>query len=359
MTAAGVLPLLLRTAPRYFTAPATSLDIQSRIGRPDGSPADANPCVVVLTRAVDREMDELSLWLAAHGTATVRIDTDRCSDTDVRWDPVTGILDWDGDRLRPQVCWLRYFDPEAATISGHDDSVAHYAREQWAAWASTMMGHDSARRINPRARTGVPDRITQLRAARAVGLRTPATVVTSRLMSALPAIPGTGDLLVKALGRHKIETEPGYLRGVFPQRVGRAAVAAETAVEPAPVMVQEYLPSDGEFRIYVVGGRLIAYRVTRPTPDALWTTPSAVAVEPCDVDPALAQALRRLTTRFDLDIAAFDLLDTPEGPVFLEVNPECDWLWADHAAGTTATSAAVRELVLELLTTNDTEDHDD
>ncbi|MFE3785990.1 hypothetical protein ACFXPA_48340 [Amycolatopsis sp. NPDC059090] len=44
-------------------------------------------------------------------------------------------------------------------------------------------------------------------------------------------------------------------------------------------------------------------------------------------------------------MAAFDLLGTTGGPVFLTVNPDCGWLWAEQAAGQRAVSAAVLDLV--------------
>ena len=39
------------------------------------------------------------------------------------------------------------------------------------------------------------------------------------------------------------------------------------------------------------------------------------------------------------------LLDTEDGPVFLEVNPACDWLWSERLAGDRLVSQRVAELV--------------
>lgn len=65
----------------------------------------------------------------------------------------------------------------------------------------------------------------------------------------------------------------------------------------------------------------------------------------CDIPDDVAASLRTLLDRFRLDLAAFDLLDTPGGPVFLEVNPEFDWRWTEHGAGDTDTTNAVRALI--------------
>lgn len=61
MTAA--LPLLLRPHPHVTTASAESLDFQARVGHPTAP--DPAPCVLVLTRAADREVDALGRKLGS------------------------------------------------------------------------------------------------------------------------------------------------------------------------------------------------------------------------------------------------------------------------------------------------------
>ncbi|PSK27634.1 ATP-grasp domain-containing protein [Nocardia seriolae] len=339
------LPLLLRASPFRVRARRSSLDFQFRVGHPSAREPDGSaPCVTVLSRAADRELDRLSLSLAAKGIPMVRMDSDRCAGIDCRWDLETGILHWDSRAFHPIVVWRRYFAMEAVALPVGE--LAHYGREQWAAWAMMLCG-SRTHRINAAAEPGRPDRLAQLDAARRAGLRTPATAVGTRTADAAALIPGRADLIVKSLGAHAVEPEPGRLRGIFPRRVTRAELSAECAVEPAPVIVQEFLTAAAELRIYLVGQRLIGYRVTRPSPEAIWTEPESIRVRRWAVPPPLATALSALGDEFRLDIAAFDLLDTADGPVFLEVNPECDWMWAEHGAGAPEVSAAVHDLVAE------------
>ncbi|MFI6165553.1 RimK family alpha-L-glutamate ligase [Nocardia sp. NPDC051052] len=343
----ATIPILLRAEPFTAVAPNSCNDFQSRVGRPTVTDQDgATPCVVVFTRAVDREIDRLSLWLAAQGIPLLRIDSDRCPGAGMVWDPAVEILHWESHRFRPRVCWQRYFTTESMPVPD-DALLAHYGREQWPVFASALFG-GAARAVNAAIRPGHPDRVSQLTAARAVGLSTPATVVATTLADTAAAIPGGGDLLVKSLGRHAIEPQPGSLRGVFPRRMSRALIAEECGVEPAPVLVQEFVPASSELRVYAVGQRLIGYRITRTSPDAMWTDPASIRVEPVVLPARLEAALAELTTLFGLDVAAYDLLDTEDGPVFLEVNTACDWLWAEAGAGSETISVAVRELVAGL-----------
>lgn len=348
-------PFLLRGAAYESVAARTSRDFQARVGQPSIVDDDGfAPCVLVLSRAADREIDELSLWLAASGIPLVRLDADRCVGLDLQWLPHERLVTLSGKTFRPRVGWLRYFDPAAIDPTAADPAPADaatgrgaYTRDQWSACAAALTATAAPRAVNAGARPGHPDRIAQLAAARRAGLRVPATVVATSLADAAAALPGP-EFIVKSLGRHAVETPPGRLRGVFPRRVAGRALAAERTGEPAPVLLQQYLRAPRELRIYVVGGQLIGYAVTRPSPEALWTDPAAIGVRPHGVPDQLAGPLRALADGFGLDVAAFDLLDTVDGPVFLEVNAECDWLWAEKAAGDGAVSAAVRELITKL-----------
>jgi len=339
MTAA---PLLLRAPLAETDLAPRCLDFQVRVGRPALIGADgAAPCVVVLTRTADREIDQLSLRLAARGIPLLRLDSDRAGAEPVSYDLERDVLCTPDGDFRPVVAWARYFQPSAVAVGG-DPRAAAYARDQWLPWARTVLASPAATVLDG---PGAPDRIAQLVLARAAGLRTPATMVTTAPAQAARRLPGDGDLVVKTLGEHFVEPVPGRLTGIAPRRVTRAELAAEAAPEPAPVIVQELVAATRELRVYAVGARLVAFAVTRGAPEERWADGGGLRATTIHLPSALAWTLRALVRRLGLDVAAFDLLDTPTGPVFLEVNAPCDWLWCEAPAGCTPVSAAVRALV--------------
>jgi len=340
---AGRRPLLLREPLHRSSRSAESLDFQVRVGRPDPSErGPQTPCVLVLSRTADREIDELSLALAAAGVPILRLDSDRAPDHDLCWDPRAGVVIADGAALRPVVCWSRYFTAGSIPVASADAALAAYARAQWSAATGALAATPGVRHVNP---APAPDRLAQLDAARAAGLATPATVVTNAPAEALRWLPGHGDVIVKSVGEHFVEPRAGELTGLTPRRLTRAQVAAEAQREPAPVIVQEFLGSARELRIYAVGGRLCSFAVAKPSLSALWDGGQELVVGEIPTPPLLEAPLRRLLRRWDLDVAAFDFLDTPNGAVFLEVNPACDWLWCERRAGVAHVGAAVRGLV--------------
>ncbi|GAA2812456.1 hypothetical protein [Saccharopolyspora taberi] len=331
-------PLLLQGQDYFFRSPDTALDFQDRMYRADlvaETPGDPAPCVLVLARAADMEMNELSLALAEHDIRMVRIDADRCLDLGLTVYTDAPLLEFQRWLLRPVLVWRRHFDITALPV---DPTTVHgaYVREQWQAVANWLACRSDWEQVNPVRSSAHLDRLTQLHDATAFGLRVPRTAVTT-----MPgrARPGGGRCIVKTAGHHLLEPEPGALRGLFPRPLDIRRT--DGVLEPAPVLVQQYLDAEHELRVFVVDDRVIPFRVEKLDPAQLWVDPEAVAVRRVDVDPDLASKLLALCRHWRLQVAAFDLLVIDGEPVFLEVNVNCDWRWFEHRAESTEVSDEV------------------
>ena len=343
-------PLLFGAPGRARRASTQSLDFQGRLGRPPaGDPHGPVPGVLVLTRAADREVDELSLRLAVRGVPMLRLDSDRAAGLDLTWDVLDGVVETTEGRFAPRAIWLRYFS--GASVPSHGSGgLDDYVRQQWVAWSRMLLAVERCQvvnsAVNKAATHAAPDRVAQLAGARRAGIRVPVTVVTSRPSTAADRIPGDGDLVVKSLGLHFVEPVPGQLRTLSPRRMSRQHVRAARVAEPAPVMVQEYVPCTRQLRVYAVGGELIAFARAAARPDAQFGEDDAERhVVPVPVPEALRRPLESLARRWQLDVAAFDLLETSEGPVFLEVDTACDWLGYERRAGVSSVTDAVAGLL--------------
>nr|WP_228046206.1 hypothetical protein [Saccharopolyspora sp. HNM0983] len=331
-------PMLLQGQEYFFRSPGIGLDFQDRMYRADlvsEEPGDPAPCVLVLARAADMEMNELSLALAERDIRMVRIDADRCVDLGLTIYTDAPLIELDRWLLRPVLVWRRHFDVTAIPVDPTTVQGA-YVREQWHAVAGWLSGRADWTQVNAGGAGEYLDRLTQLRDAGDFGLSLPRTAVTT-----MPGRtrPGGGRCIVKTAGHHLLEPQPGALRGLFPQPldVRRAAEPRE----PAPVLVQQYVEAEQELRVFVVGGEVIGFRVRKLDPAQLWVDPESVSVEPVDVPTGLAERLLALSAHWGLNVAAFDLLDTGADWVFLEVNVNCDWWWFEQRSGCTAVSDAV------------------
>lgn len=336
-------PLLLQGQEYFFRSPHTSLDFQERMHRAGMvSDTDGDPvaCVFVLARAADMEMDELSLALAEHNIRMVRIDADRCLDTALTIYTDVPLVEYERWLLRPVLLWRRHFDMTALPV---DPTTVHgsYVREQWQAVAHWLASRTEWEQVNQVRALDHLDRLTQLSGAAAFGLKVPRTAVTTRPGRARP---GGGSCIIKTAGHHLLEPDPGALRGLFPRPL-EVSRAGEAAQEPAPVIVQQYLPAEWELRVFVIGEQVVGYRVEKLDPAQLWVDPEAVRVSRTSVPDGLCAKLLALSRHWRLQVAAFDLLAIDGDFVFLEVNVNCDWRWFEHRAGCTAVSDAVHEWV--------------
>jgi hypothetical protein len=338
-------PLLLQGQEYVLRAQiGTPLDFQERVHELDlVDPGDGNPepCVLVLARSTDMECNELSIALAERGVRMARLDVDRSLDVSLTVYPDQPLVELNRWVLRPVLVWRRHFELAAlpadpATLYGA------YAADQWRSVADWITNRTDWAQVNPVGSARRLDRLTQLRDAAAFGLRVPRTVVTTR-----PGRhrPGGGPCVVKTAGRHLVEPSPGVQHGLFPRPLDPRR--SGLGPEPAPVLVQEYLAAEHELRVFCVGDELIAYRVDKLDPAALWLDPETVEVRRTALPDGLAGPLRALARYWRLDVVAFDLLVVDGEPVFLEVNVNCDWLWFEFRSGDRAVSPTVAAWVAD------------
>ncbi|MBV8933321.1 MAG: hypothetical protein JOZ47_02310 [Kutzneria sp.] len=335
-------PLLLQGQDYVFHAPSGCLDFQERIhrlGMVIDTDDDPNPCVLVLARSADMEMNELSIALAEQGIRMMRIDADRCLDLALTIYTDAPLVELDRRLLRPLLVWRRHFELSCMPVDPRTITGA-YALDQWRTVSDWLSERPDWAYVNPARTTGHLNRLTQLSSAAAFGLATPRTAVTTQPGRSRP---GGGACIVKTAGRHLLEPRPGVQHGLFPRPLDTAR--AGDAREPAPVIVQQYLAAETELRVFVVGDELIGYQVDKFDPAQLWVDPDAVEVTPTEVPTKLADKLRALARHWHLQVAAFDLLVAGGEYVFLEVNVNCDWRWFEHRAQTTDVSDAVHRWV--------------
>jgi hypothetical protein len=335
-------PVLLRGSRYSCTLNRESVDFQSRmfefgVSRAPSASAPV-PCILVLTRAADSEINELSLTLAARDVRLARIDSDRSLDV------LLTALDGDrrfeltGEPLEPRLVWLRHFDLEAIPRTGTaaEDS---YARTQWHGFLSWVIARGDWRLVN--RPVWELDRLTQLAGAREAGLTVPRSVVTTEPCRALDVLTGSrGGYMIKPIGDHWLEPEPGSLVGIFPQHVTQAQLGA-SGPEFAPILVQEFVESRYELRVFVVGDETASFRIEKRSAEDVWTDPASVGIRQCNPPEKLLTTLRRLAAGWALGVAAFDVLVTDDDYVFLEVNVNGDWQWFESRAACDPVSQSV------------------
>lgn len=191
----------------------------------------------------------------------------------------------------------------------------------------------------------------QLGLAADVGFEVPPTLVTNSPEAAAVFLEGiAGDLAVKSVCSPgaTVRKRGGAQRSIalFTTRLTKSELLADLAmVRNCPVIIQPYVEKRLELRVTVVGGDVFACAIHSQLSERTRTdwrrydlanTPH----ERCDLPPEIAQRCVRLVRSAGLAFGCIDLILTPDGRyVFLEVNPNGQWLWIEDLTGLPITAA--------------------
>lgn len=195
----------------------------------------------------------------------------------------------------------------------------------------------------------------QLMMARRLGFLTPSTITTNSPTETEKFVTATPhDIACKALWTPGItvEREEGevgitlYTRRLKPSDV----VGSISNVKNCPMIFQEYIEKAFELRITVVGKQLFACAIHSQKSERaredwrrydLANTPHEQYELPTD----LRERCIQLVAALGLHFGCVDMIVTPTGDyIFLEVNPNGQWLWIEHIA-----KMPISEAIVELL----------
>jgi glutathione synthase/RimK-type ligase-like ATP-grasp enzyme len=110
-------------------------------------------------------------------------------------------------------------------------------------------------------------------------------------------------------------------------------------LEFSPMIFQEYVEKDCEFRVIIVGEQIFCGKIPSQQSEdgqADWRKDANLIdeIEVYELPASVKLKLLHLMDYFRLNYGAIDLIKTPEGKyVFLEINPVGEFSWLDKALG--------------------------
>jgi len=199
---------------------------------------------------------------------------------------------------------------------------------------------------NPHDIARARHKLPQLALARTLGLTVPRTLATNDPAQARAFAASIGGPVVcKALREVGFGDEHEW-HSLFARPVPPDLLAANlAAVANCPTLFQEYTPKSHELRVTIIGEALFCCRIDSqavPGAEADWrrADPFSVPYAIVPLDPGIEAALRAMLAHYRLRFGAFDLIVTPTGEhVFLELNPNGQFLWIELVTGAPLTRA--------------------
>lgn len=219
---------------------------------------------------------------------------------------VTGLLRARGHEVDGVLCEDVLTPVAGARDEAPHDLVVLKSHTELALSLASTLEDEGAAVLNAAAACRVvQDKLLTTRRLAAAGVPVPRTHVTAS-WDCVAELAVTGPVLVKPLRGHR-----GVGVEVVPGPSGLTARRAPVA----PMLAQELVPGSGEdLKVYVAGRRVWAVR--KPFSPRSF----AVAGRPVEVDDEVARIALRVGEVCGLELYGIDVLESPEGPVVVDVN---------------------------------------
>jgi glutathione synthase/RimK-type ligase-like ATP-grasp enzyme len=324
--------------------------------------------ILILSGAGDIHADEVTEALTARGVQVVRFDPADFPSAASMWLQFEhdGTLDGElrlptrsvGISPEPELTVVRLADIEAVWLRRPGKPLAH--QKLSGTTAGDFVAHEAAATLADLWELlgvpfvpATPDQVAhaghkarQLRIAGRLGFELPASLITNdpdqflrfhrREQSVITKRIGTGQRLAAGDG----ETIVRYADPVRPRDL-----VAIADIELCPFITQSEVAKNVELRVTVVGERVFAAAIhsqeahhTRS--DWRRYDSAHTPMQPIDLPEIVSGRCRDLVRELDLLYGAIDLVLTPDGRyVFLEINPNGQYLWIEHDTGLPITEA--------------------
>jgi hypothetical protein len=175
----------------------------------------------------------------------------------------------------------------------------------------------------------------QLAEASKAGLKTPKTLISNDPAQVAAFVEGLGgvECALKPLLAIGVTDERGYH---LPLTTTLPPGQALDAVALAPTIYQPYVDKAAELRCVVIGKKIFTAKIDSQGDERTrkdWRGAKRKH-EIFSLPEHIEAAIRRLMDSFGINFASIDMILTPEGEfVFLELNPNGQWLWLELELG--------------------------
>lgn len=193
-------------------------------------------------------------------------------------------------------------------------------------------------------------KLWQLAVARDCGFEIPETVVTNDADEARRAFARfDGEMIAKPVRTGYVEVS-GTPHSIFTSAVSAGDLEDMTGADLSPVIFQPLIPKRCDVRVTVVGENIFAAEIDSqgdPSARVDWrrTDDPELPHRQVALSTEVEEQIRSFMRRLDLEFGALDFVATPSGRlVFLEVNPNGQWLWLDDKLGLGISDAIARWL---------------
>lgn len=297
--------------------------------------------ILILSNKWDLTVDLVVLELQRRGADFIRLNTEDLSEWSVVAEfPHESIYlnSIRGDRVKASEIssiWYRRpgqpFD-DVEPSSRPSTGIQKFIADQWYTWIESFQLAPQIRWLNhPHANGLMENKIRQLSLARKIGFTIPNTLITNdakKVISWMEKIDG--GIICKALYSPLIE-EPESDKFIFANRVESLPDDFSKSLSLAPVIFQQAIEPKIDYRVTVVGSKVLAAKIYASTDNIDWRTAKEGAeFIQCELPLAINTMCLEYVAAAGLQFGAIDLLEKDGHYYFLEINPNGEWGWLER-----------------------------
>jgi glutathione synthase/RimK-type ligase-like ATP-grasp enzyme len=188
---------------------------------------------------------------------------------------------------------------------------------------------------SPAATQSAENKINQLYAAAAAGLAVPRTLISQDPTEVRDFVTAMNGAVVMK-GLRFSQRQPLLTLKVEPHQL-----LDEEAIRLCPTIFQEYIPGERHLRILCAGE---IHTMAVQAPDLDWRPHLDANARPFELNSVTQQRVHRLLEILELRMGVLDFKFRGDEPVFLEINPQGQFLFMEGMADIDLTSPFVRFL---------------
>ena len=315
--------------------------------------------ILIITNKFDLSTDEVVSHLLKMDALVFRLNTeDLCSAIDTELHITEGRFEATFNSLirsvnLSEIRSIFYRRPkQAEAISARDETAKAFVKSETSTFLNWLWeALDCFWVSKPSHIRRAESKIDQLKVAPRFGFVIPKTLITNNPATVRKFYSECGGKIInKVLAKGMVEKE-GRILGIYTRKVEPEHLDALDSVKLAPCVFQESIEKAFEVRITIVGKQVFATEIhsqnSQRTKDDwrrydLENTPHKEHVLPSEVESACLSLVRY----YSLAFAAIDMIVTPqEKYVFLEINPNGQWLWLEKLTSQPISKAIAQMLV--------------
>lgn len=306
--------------------------------------------ILVITNKLDPHADAVICYLKSKGSGLIRFNTeDFPQKINFTWQTTDSVLDGIlqfplGRKIKlSQIisCWYRR--PVTPIVSGEliTQQAKQFAEEEANSFLAGLWTYlAGCFWINyPLKIRQAESKINNLKLAAEIGFLIPRTLITNNPQEAKDFFHRCqGKVINKVLGKGQVEYLKDYYF-VYTHKVLSQDLEKMGSVAYAPTLFQEYIPKKLEIRVTVVGEKIFSCEIHSQNSEKTiddWRHYDLENVKHLvhQLPKSIEQLCLKMIERLDLNFATFDFILTPDDQyVFLELNPNGQWLWIEQLTG--------------------------